>query len=692
MSDLKLENHYKVELNAIKGLYQYSSCRTENIPLFGHQVLPQGFFFTKPRLSPDSKFLSILAKGKEEDKVFIWDINNLDSYLYSYTSKTIENFIFSNDLKYFYIFYKNEPPIKYEIKSGKEVLKLESLGDQMSKMICCSFSKEGKYMSVGTKTHFIHWNTNNGKIQKAIKEESPMKTIRNDLQLTIRDNLEVVIFSKFEAKVQSFFLNNVTIPQEILSCVISPDLKYLYYANNNGIYRYVLSNKGDTLDEMIKFEDEETRKVLIDPNCQSAMSTDLLTINLYKLNVDNADNSINKEKFTDIDVNFDKNLLVTVDELCINITYFEYGEEETPNKDKKEENERFIWLNENPTKFLYFTFSPDFRVILATLDENNAISYDAKTGRIIKKWRNMEDDWSMACEMAPEASQIAVIATKSDPNTIKIWDYNNGSEVLSLYGYHAHSFSFSSEGKLLACGAREGDEVARLWDLTDNSFISYKFKGSNNNLYTIVNLTDNLDKNENKRLILASIGQEPIVFDANSNQLLYKCKCPVNFEKIQGIQSNIKYNCFIIKGRDIKKKNMALLYRLNDGKLLQVFEDCWNIDLAKNQGFLISRSSNINGGNLTISNIQNLDKIEHKNCQLQAETSSFLQDYKSIVSAFGDEKNLNFIISEVNNGKMIAEIKYSQNYDRHAEVDLSVNKEENVLVLRYIEFVEPLEI
>ena len=80
------------------------------------------------------------------------------------------------------------------------------------------------------------------------------------------------------------------------------------------------------------------------------------------------------------------------------------------------------------------------------------------------------------------------------------------------------------------------------------------------------------------------------------------------------------------------------------------------------------------------------------NSILEDETSSFLQDYKSIVSAFGDEKNLNFIISEVKNGQMIAEIKYAQNYDRHAEVDLSVNKDENVLVLRYIEFVEPLEV
>jgi len=222
--------------------------------------------------------------------------------------------------------------------------------------------------------------------------------------------------------------------------------------------------------------------------------------------------------------------------------------------------------------------------------------------------------------------------------------------------------------------------------------MSYFFNGTNNNKYTIVNLTDNLDELENKRLIAASIGQAPIIFDVNSKKLLYKCECPINFEKIQGIKSNVRYNCFIVKGREIKKKNMALLYRLNDGKLLQVYDNCNNIDLAKYESIIISRSSNLNKGNLTISNIKNLDNIEHKNCQLQAETSCFLQDNKSNVSAFGEEKKLNFIISEVNSGKMIAEIKYTQNYDRHAEVDLSVNKEENILVLRYIEFIEPLEV
>ena len=684
MSDLKLEDHYKVDLDADKGLYKYSSCRTENIPLFGHQVLPQGYYYGKPKISPDGKYISIIAKGEKDDKSFIWSLENIDSYLFSYTSKDIENFIFSPDSKFFYIFYKYEPPVKYDMENGKEIISFQFPDEQITKMICYFFSLDNKNLGIGTKNHFILWNISNGQIINMKKEQSKIKTMRNDLQLSIRDNLEVIIYNKFQSPILQFKIPNISFVQEILFCIISPNQHYLYYANRNSIFRYkLLQNETlNQLEEIVKYEEAE--KIIINNECTSAISTNMSTITFWNLKKKNNNIVIYKEKFSSIDINFNIKLLTVVDDLSINITDFQEEENDLP--------EKFIWLNENPKKFLYFTFSPDYRVLLATLDENNAISYNTKTGRVIKKWRNMEDDWSMACEMAPETSQIAVIATKSDPKTIKIWDYNNGNEVLSLSGYNVHSFNFSENGQLLACGAREGKEVARIWDLTDSQYKSFLYNGENNNLYTIINLTENIDENDNKRLILCSIGQSPIVFDFNTQKLLYKCDCPINFEKIQAIKSNVRYNCFIVKGRDIKKKNMALLYRLKDGKLLQVYDNCFNIDLAKHESIIISRSRNLNGGNLTISNIENLDNIQYKNCQLQAEASSFLQDYKSIVSAFGEEKKINFIISEVQSGKMIAEIKYKQIYDRHAEVDLSVNKEENVLNLRYIEFVEPLEV
>lgn len=681
MSDLKLEDHYKVELDAVKGLYKYSSCRTENIPLFGHQVLPQNLKYGNPYISPDGKYISIIGKGKSEDKAFIWELSNLDSYLYSYTSMSIENLFFSPDSRYFYILYKNEPPIKHDIKSGKEILSFKFPEEPLSKMICYSFPSDGRTLTLGTNTHFISWNINDGKVLKIKKEESKIKAIRNDTQISINDTLELNLFNKFELK-NKFNISNVQNIQEILTCIISPDNTFLYYATKNNIFKIYFWTDEKIPEEIIKYEDIE--KVVINDECTNAISTDMLTISFWDLNSNNNDNVLFKEKFTSININFKKHLLSVVDDLCINITDLEENEGNIP--------EKFIWLNENPKKFLYFTFSPDFKVLLATLDENNAVSYNTETGRVIKKWRNMEDDWSMACEMAPETSQIAVIATKSDLKTIKIWDYNNGNEVLSLPNYNVHSFNFSESGQLLACGAREGTEIARLWDLTDSSFSSFFFEGSNNNLYTIVNLTSSVDNSDDKRLIACSIGQSPIVFKVNSRRLLYECQCPINFEKIHSIQSNVKYDCFLIKGRDNEKKNMAVLYRLSDGKLIQIYENYFNVDLSKNESLIISRSSNINKGNLTISNIKNLEKIENKNCQLQAENSCFLQDNKSIVSVFGEEKKMNFIVSEVQSGKMIAEIKYFQNYDRHAEVDLSVNKKDNVIILRYIEFIEPLEV
>ena len=78
-------------------------------------------------------------------------------------------------------------------------------GDQITKMIYYSFSKDGKNLSVWTKTHFILWNTSNGKIQRILQKESPMKAIRNDLNISIKDNLEVIVYSNLIQKFLIFF-------------------------------------------------------------------------------------------------------------------------------------------------------------------------------------------------------------------------------------------------------------------------------------------------------------------------------------------------------------------------------------------------------------------------------------------------------------------------------------------------------
>ena len=74
---------------------------------------------------------------------------------------------------------------------------------------------------------------------------------------------------------------------------------------------------------------------------------------------------------------------------------------------------------------------------------------------------------------------------------------------------------------------------------------------------------------------------------------------------------------------------------------------------------------------------------------MDAGISNFIQDNRVIVSAFGNENKIDFIISDINNGKIIAELKYNKKVKNHAELDLSANKEENTLVFRYIEFINP---
>ena len=69
--------------------------------------------------------------------------------------------------------------------------------------------------------------------------------------------------------------------------------------------------------------------------------------------------------------------------------------------------------------------------------------------------------------------------------------------------------------------------------------------------------------------------------------------------------------------------------------------------------------------------------------------SNFIQDNKVIVSAFGKETKTDFILSDVNTGKMIAELKYVQKVRTNAEIDLSANQVDNTLVFRYIEFINP---
>ena len=85
-------------------------------------------------------------------------------------------------------------------------------------------------------------------------------------------------------------------------------------------------------------------------------------------------------------------------------------------------------------------FSRDCKVLLARINRNNAIAYDLKTGYIVKKWQNIDENW-LDYSMTKYGGDN--IATKSHLLLVRVWNFTTGREEASFYGYDSHSFCFS---------------------------------------------------------------------------------------------------------------------------------------------------------------------------------------------------------------------------------------------------------
>jgi WD40 repeat protein len=185
------------------------------------------------------------------------------------------------------------------------------------------------------------------------------------------------------------------------------------------------------------------------------MTTDMTSIKFWEFESHKNIGYITKEKFDSFSINFYQCKLLTSDNICIDITDIMSNMSQ----------QKYIWLDENPTQFTSFTFSPDYKVLLAIIDDNSAITYNCSNGSVIKKWKINLPNWSRACQMVPETSSIGVIATKSYNKIIKIWDYLTGTDLTTFQDFDVNNFSFSKYGNFLAAGTTEGEEIVRVWNL-----------------------------------------------------------------------------------------------------------------------------------------------------------------------------------------------------------------------------------
>lgn len=672
LRDFNFKKHF--ELSLIKEAYGFDYKKVHKVAtaLLSHFEMPQDCEYRSPLLSSNGNYLACIAHGTE-DFVYIWDMNDLYWYKYKFTSSSVDGIAFTPDSKYIIIVYKYANPVMYKLENGRKSIDLEGNGEENGREGCqCAFAETGSHFAYTSNKSFTLWSLGTGKVKLQIFDNSPLKIIANELLICIGEDLncEIKRISNQEV-VRRLSIKGVDNPREILDARLSKDLSSFVYVIKQDIVRYIFD---DNEYKVIQKFQCGVEKATISDDCKYIMKTNMKNISIFDLEKEQSILTILKENFKEYRIDFENKKLVVIDDISINITDYE----------KEDSFEQYVWLNKNPTKFENVKFSRDFKVLLARIDRNNVVAYDLNTGLILKKWHNFDENW---IDVAMTSFGGDKIATKSNLLLLKVWNFVTGREEAAFYGYDSYSLCFSSNGLYLACGAKYGSEVARIWGINEKKYAAFRSIGSNNNFHTVVHLTSPYPK----RLICCAIDQQPLIFNSNTRELLFKCECQYRFEEIYEIQSDLRYDVFIVKGRDDKKRNIGLMYKISDGILLEAYENYTVLELAKNTGVLVSKCDNINNGKLTSTDIKNLNDPILNDFQIQDKTCQILNDNKSAVITKGDEFSAEYNFINVENGSFIGKIDFMKKIDRKSLNYITVDVFTGDIYFRYFEFLSPQE-
>jgi len=677
MTSEKIENDYDVNLKINKEIFHYNSVKKLPILLKGHIELPQDLKFCCPKLSKEGKFVTAIGKAKndnEPDWVYIWNAKRLDrkfSLKLKGISK-IQAIDFSPDENIFVIIYNDVPPTFTDYDKGTHLSQCKEIDIKHNRVLSYSFSKKGKNFAIATDQYFVIYDVQSGKVINKIIDKSPIKVFRGRKIAFIDEIFNVIIKdTKTGQIIKEFRLTSMGEVTQIISTMMSPDKNEIYYVTSDGVYKISIEEQ-----EVTQIRISENSGALygfISDDCKICMTTDMTNANFWDLENAKLIGDIHKEKFNSFSVNFSQSKLITSDDICIDLTDI--------SDDKAEQ--KYIWLDINPDKFESITFSPDYQVLLAKVDEHTALAYNCNKGTVIKKWRINLPNWSRTCQMVPETSKIGVIVTKSYNKIIKIWDYLTGTDLSTFTGFDVNNFAFSKYGNFLAAGTVEGEEIARVWDITNGKQYYYFYREQVNK-----NTFVNISKSEPLKVIAVADDQNPIIYDLEKQELIMECNgCPIQLACISNVESNDGNN-FYIYGKDMNNILTAILYDF-EGNMICEYDNCRNIEFGKEDKYLLTDSDDRNKGKLTISHISDTNNpIE---CNISGIHSKFLSDNKSIGTLLDteDQNKKLIVITDVESGDMVAEIQFEKKTEKFTEISLSANKEEKYLLFRFIELENP---
>ena len=278
-----LQGHYKIKFNPTDK-FNYTSIYQESIGLFLHQEVPEGYNFIDPRLSPNEKYLSIIGKGDYNDIVLIYNIDNLLEYKFIYKEVKIFGVDFAPDSRSFVIIYKNQPPIHYNITSGKKIAIFKSNNREKNIPIAFTFSAKCRFFGLAYDYGFCIWDTLKGNVVKEIIEQSDNKIIRDNLLISVKQNLSINIHdfgNKDDKVIKTLNIRDKNINyDDILAMMLSPDLEYIYFGNKSGIFK--MDIESGELENIIGFENDAS-SIKLSQSCKLGVSTNYKNIDFWNL-------------------------------------------------------------------------------------------------------------------------------------------------------------------------------------------------------------------------------------------------------------------------------------------------------------------------------------------------------------------------------------------------------------------------
>ena len=555
--------------------FPYKECLYFPITLRSHDKFPLGVEWSCPRISSDGKFIASICSN---NSIYIWNSSNGELEKSFSTKEKILNFEFNPINNNLIVIFEDCNPKYLSIKRNGIINELKDANLGFNEVISLSFSTQGTFFALCVDKGLYIWDIITSELQIYIDDYAKKKYLRNEFLITITNNnfLRIIDINNPRNIFFEYNLKRVDSIDELQVCMLTVDNNYLYYATNAGVFRLNINDK--LTDEVCKFIEPNAIYVNISEDCKKYMSTNMSDVFLYE----ERKGLVNKftfEKFNHIRIDYNKMLLLIIDDISISLKNLElYGIE----LDKCN-----VYIYPNPIKFQKIVFTRNSENILGIVNENFAILYECSTGKIIKVFNNNSKVlyYENCLVLTPTTSEKNYITFKLNDTSIYLYDSIKGIPLYIFKDFNAYEVKFNEGGNFLLAGTVGGNEVCRLWDLENpNQFYSY-LTNNKKNKNTCVCFT-----NDRTKIICQSIEQNLLIFDSDTRILLYEINLKFSLNQIIGINCSNNSKHFIIIGK-YNKKSICSIFEFNNEEKpneINILDNCPKVHIPDKGNYFIT--------------------------------------------------------------------------------------------------------